>query len=135
LDIKHRDYYQVVVVDVGIFWRYYKWIYNPLIRIPSSSSIMVFLGLWHPYKELCQIIYQKSIRFLFGPLLGQFSDTTILYKPKLGILETYFTWFMIAYHYEKEYILEAIKKTNGRKKKILKNILFIFTSAIPFVCK
>jgi len=28
------DQYQILLVDVGIFWRYYKWIYNPRIRIP-----------------------------------------------------------------------------------------------------
>ena len=97
--MKSSNRYQVIVVDVGIFWRYYKWIYNPVIRIPGSTTTSYILGFWHKYKELYQIIYSKSIKYFFGPIFGQlYSEANILLKPKLGVLEYYFTWLMLAYH-------------------------------------
>ena len=72
--------------------------YNPNLRIPSSNSISVVLGFWHTYKELCQIIYKNCIQFLFGPILGKlFQNGSLLIKPKLGITETIFNWFMLSY--------------------------------------
>ena len=87
IDQKTINQYQIIVVDVGIFWRYYKWIYNYEIRIPSSQSTSFILGFWHTYKELCMGIFKQSIRFLFGPVIGQlYENSTLLYKPKLGTL-------------------------------------------------
>ena len=80
-------------MDVGIYWRYYKWIYNINNRIPSSNSnsTCMVLGFWHSYKELATLIYLKSIRYFFGLILGQlFKNSTLLLKPKLGHLEIYF---------------------------------------------
>jgi len=97
-DKKLNDSYQIILVDIGIFWRYYKWIYNPEIRIPASETTSFILGFWHTYKELCQIIYQRSLTYLFGPLFGKlFINSPLLLKPKLGILETYFNWMMLIY--------------------------------------
>lgn len=126
--------YQVILVDVGIFWRYYKWIYNPEIRIPSSQSTCYFLGFWHTYKELCQLIYQRCITYFFGPIFGKLlPNSPLLLKPKLGILETYFNWLMMFYPSIKEKLKHLIIKSKGLKKKFLKNIRFILRSAIPFV--
>jgi len=41
IDYRVFNSYQIVLVDVGIYWRYYKWLYNPNIRIPSSNAISV----------------------------------------------------------------------------------------------
>ena len=95
---------------------------------------MILLGNWHSYKELCMLVYQKHLRTLFGPILGQFSQSTLLLKPKLGILETYFNWFMLVFRYEKEYLYSAISKTEKSEILIiLNNIKFAFESSIPFV--
>ena len=59
---KNIDKYQIILVDVGIFWRYYKWIYNQNNRIPGSNSTCV-LGFWHTYKELATLIYKRSIKY------------------------------------------------------------------------
>ena len=135
IDKRVSNCYQTVLVDVGIFWRYYKWIYNPNIRIPSSNAISVILGFWHTYKELCQIIFKNGIQFLFGPVLGQlFKNGSILLKPKLGILETIFNWLMLSYSKVKEKLEKYIRKSDNEAiRMILKNIRFIFTIAIPFV--
>ena len=77
--IQNNQGYQIIVVDVGIFWRYYKWIYNP--KILGYDRRMILLGNWHSYKELCLLIYQKHLRTLFGPILGQFSQSTLLLNP------------------------------------------------------
>jgi len=131
---KLSDNYQIILVDVGIFWRYYKWIYNPIIRIPGSQTACVMLGFWHTYKELCQLIYQKSISYLFGPVIGKLiSNASLLWKPKLGILETYMNWMMLAYNSIFPILSDAITQSRGEKRNILKNIKFIFDSAIPFV--
>ena len=133
--MKTSNRYQVIVVDVGIFWRYYKWIYNPIIRIPGSTTTSYILGFWHTYKELCQIIYSKSIKYFFGPIFGQlYSEANILLKPKLGVLEYYFTWLMLAYPFIKDKLYEFISKSQYHIKSTLKNIKFLFESAIPFVC-
>ena len=125
---KQLNKYQIILVDVGIFWRYYKWIYNRNNRIPGSISTCMVLGFWHSYKELATLIYRRSIRYLFGPILGKlFHNSTLLLKPKLGHLETYFNWFMF------DKLHSGIKSSIGTTKKILKNIRFLFECAIPFV--
>jgi len=92
------------------------------------------LGFWHTYKELCQGIYKQSLRFLFGPIIGQlYVNSSILLKPKLGTLECYFNWLMLAYPSIKEKLYSAIVNSNDLTKTVLKNIKFIFESAIPFV--
>ena len=96
-----------------MFLRYYKWIYNYEIRIPSSQSTSFILGFWHTYKELCMGIYKQSIRFLFRPVIGQlYENSTLLYKPKLGTLELYFNWFMLAYPSIKKNLKSAIKNSS-----------------------
>jgi hypothetical protein len=133
-DKKLNDSYQIILVDIGIFWRYYKWIYNPEIRIPASETTSFILGFWHTYKELCQLIYQRSLTYLFGPLFGQlFINSPLLLKPKLGILETYFNWMMLIYQKNDHKLESLILNSKGIKKKLLKNIHWIFKSAIPFV--
>jgi len=134
--MKTSNQYQIILVDVGIFWRYYKWIYNPSIFIPGSSSTSFMLGFWHTYKELCHGIYKQAIRFLFGPVIGElYPNNTLLFKPKLGTLECYFNWLMLIYPFIKKKLDKYIKMSKDLKKIILKNIRFIFESAIPFVCK
>jgi hypothetical protein len=132
---KNIDKYQIILVDVGIFWRYYKWVYNPNNRIPGSRSTAVVLGFWHTYKELATLIYQRSIKYLFGPILGKlFSNSSILLKPKLGHIETYFNWFMLVFPLIKEKLYDGITNSSDSTRNILKNIRFLFESAIPFVC-
>jgi hypothetical protein len=135
IEIKIPNKYQIILVDVGIFWRYYKWLYNPSIRIPSSLSTSYILGFWHTYKELCQLIYQKSIRYFFGPIIGLlYKNSSLLFKPKLGILEYYFNLLMICYPLVKDKLYYLIANSTNKIKIVLKNIRFLFESAIPFVC-
>ena len=43
--------------------------------------------------ELATLIYRRSIKYLFGPVLGKiFKNSTLLLKPKIGHIETYFNW-------------------------------------------
>ena len=115
--------------------RYYKWIYNQSIFIPGSSTTSYMLGFWHTYKELCHGIYKQSLRFLFGPVIGElYLNNSLLFKPKLGTLECYFNWFMLCYPFIKKKLDKYINLSTDLKEIILKNIRFIFESAIPFVC-
>ena len=131
---KNPNNYQIILVDVGIYWRYYKWLYNQNNHIPGSNSTAVILGFWHTYKELATLIYRRSIKYLFGPVLGSlFKNSTLLLKPKIGHIETYFNWFMLLYPLIKDILEKYIKEAKNTSKKILKNIKFLFESAIPFV--
>ena len=61
-----------ILVDVGIYWRLLKWIYNPnnyIIGIYNEYS--VWLGFWHTYKELNTIIYRESLKFFYAPIFSK----------------------------------------------------------------
>ncbi len=132
-----------VVVDIGIFWRYNKWCYNTNNDMSFFTSKMsVWLGFWHTYKELCLNIWGCGLRTLFAPLLHHlWPDQSVFFKPKLGILETYFTWCTLAYPSIREQLQDIFHKTKPKKNKkpslkhiLVQNIYFFFESAIPFVC-
>ena len=98
------DNYIPVVVDIGVFWQYNKWCYNPRNDLSHlKTSVSMWLGFWHTYKELCHNIWCYGLKSLFGPSLHHlWPNQSIMLKPKLGHLETYFTWFSLAYQNVKE---------------------------------
>ena len=77
-----------IILDINIYWRFYKWIYNP----HNDCSLLInkfipVLGFWHNYKELCLIIWKKGLQSFFGLLFHSlWSESSILFKPKLEIL-------------------------------------------------
>ena len=58
----------------------------------------MFLGMWHTYKEVCNLTWQYFLPYLFGPGLHSINaDQTIMVKPKLAQIETYFIWLIKAF--------------------------------------
>jgi hypothetical protein len=126
-----------IIVDINIYWRFYKWTYNPRnISNTLSNTFIPILGFWHNYKEILQLIWKNSIQYLIAPLCHTlWPDSPILIKPKVGHAEIFFTYLTLAYTNDlDDYIILCLKKSNNKNIKIiLKNIRFILRSAIPFV--
>jgi hypothetical protein len=57
-----------------------------------------FLGPWHNYKEASELLWKKYLSQIFAPGLHfLFPEKKVLKEPKLGHIETYLTWFLLAY--------------------------------------
>ena len=131
-----------IVVDINIYWRYYKWSYNPTNdnKLFNDNFIPV-LGFWHNYKELSQILWRSGIEYLFGPLSHLiWPDSGILVKPRLEHLEIFYTYLALCYDkiledYLNTMIITTKLKHKVKSYRILKNIRMFFRSVIPFVCK
>jgi hypothetical protein len=127
-----------LVVDINIYWRYSKWIYNPNNNCSQlSNHIIPILGFWHNYKQLCNCIWKYGIKYLFGPLFHSlWPSSSILLKPKLGHMEIFFTYLTHVYDETLQEDLDtfiSLSKKDSKKRNILKNIKFLLNSAIPFV--
>ena len=109
---KKEGYYMPILVDVGIYWRLLKWIYNPFNYISGIfRQYSIWLGFWHTYKELSTIIYRESLKFLYSPIFSKmYSKSAILLKPKLTVIEKYNKFILSSYE----------KISNKLKKKIIK---------------
>jgi hypothetical protein len=126
-----------IVVDINIYWRYYLWLYNKNNDLFYSKNLCIVLGFWHTYKELSIVIWKSGLRTLFGPIYHEFyPQAKIFSKPKLGHLETFFTWITLAFKDVsiRDKLDSYIENTFGSQQKIFRNIRFLLNSAIPFVC-
>jgi hypothetical protein len=96
------------------------------------------LGFWHTYKELALLTWKYGLKILFGPIFHQLHpDSKVFLKPKLGHLETFFTWIFLACNDNdiKNMLQNGIDTADTSEQRlILKNMQFILYTAIPFVC-
>ena len=123
-DTKDKETICPVVVDIKIFWRYYLWLYNKDNDLYIKNDFCVLLGTWHTYKELNLLTWKFGLRILFGPVYHAIYPTSkIFFKPKLGHLETFFTWITIAFTKEdlREKLERSIEDSEGQQKIILTN--------------
>lgn len=95
----NRGKYIVIKADINIFWRYYKFVLNPGTLMPDfKQKLAFFLGPWHNYKEASELLWKKYLSQIFAPGLHfLFPEKKVLKEPKLGHIETYLTWFLLAY--------------------------------------
>ena len=113
-------------------------VYNP----HNDCSLLInkfipVLGFWHNYKELCLIIWKKGLQSFFGPLFHSlWPESSILFKPKLGHIEIFFTYISLAYDDEFKYDIDTFIQASpegSQSKRILSDIKFLLNAAIPFV--
>ena len=87
---------------------------------------------------LCQLLWKKGLRILFGPIYHKlYTNAKILEKPKLGHLETFFTWIFISCRdMEMKKLLDNLIESSrdNNRKILLKNIRYLLQIVLPFVC-
>ena len=93
----------------------------------------MFLGMWHTYKEVCNLTWQYFLPYLFAPGIHAIhGDQSIMLKPKLAHIETYFIWFLKAFDINPtlKHLIKAIEQGTA-KEVMLDNILHLRKTIIP----
>ena len=134
-DITHN----MILCDINIYWRTIRLYHNPKSDMRHIISHNIFvLGFWHPYKELCILIW-RNYYWLFAPIYHLlWNDKKILVKPKLYHLEQIYTWFMIAWSDDDignliTNYMNRITEYPATIQHYLKNIQLLFTYYLPML--
>jgi len=137
------DQYLFIVSDQNIFYRFYKFLYNPNTRMTwFFKRCSIFLGFWHCYKQLYVLLWKKYWLTLWSPILKDIQESVYI-SPKLGTLETYFTWFYSAsrvllksfgFRTFRQWI-QIFEKNSCHRGclKLLKDFALIFDIILPMV--
>jgi len=103
----------------------------------SEKSRMYFaLGLWHPYKVACEVLYRMYARSVFAPLIHAIDAMSCIYrKPKLMRIATLMTQVRLAYPAFRDVLLDALNRSDvaGPDRVHLRNIRDLFEYFIPSV--
>ena len=130
----------IIIVDINIYWRMLKILYNPLsVNGIFSTKICFSLGFWHTYKQLNLLTWRKY-EFFFGKLYHSiFPTTKVIQKPPLIHLEQFYTWLTVAFWDDKCIFLTCIQEyknnnTNTNIQGVFQYLELLFTFILPFVC-
>ena len=94
------------------------------------------LGIWHPAKHCCEVIWRKHARHLLTRLWHSiYPEMTLIRKPSLAQLLTFFTQLKLAYSMVRDTVIKHMQSNMGSAvDKNMRQLLFdLFEFFIPVV--
>jgi hypothetical protein len=75
------------------------------------------LGIWHPYKKACEVIWRRWVQRYFGRLFHEIIPASNVYgNPRLRNMVTFMSYCRLAYPQFKAQLKEAIIKAKTNKQ-------------------
>lgn len=83
--IDQERFYNFFVMDINIYYRTLRLIFNQRTKLNFLSKTFIpILGLWHPFKMVCEKIQQYFTYTIFAPLFHTlFPESTMLKKMRV----------------------------------------------------
>ena len=102
--------------------------------------LYVTLGIWHPYKQPCQVVWETFLPRVFGRLFNEIVPNANVFKsPKLKHQVTFMSYCRLAYPHFKEQLADAMAKARRDVEQperfdYLEDLHDLLEFFIPVVC-